>query len=178
MNFLDAEELEEIMMEEESDEELEELSEFIEPTEIISPPSSLSSSSSSSSSLSNEVEEREIRFRDRRPEDSLKVLDFTSPPSGINSSAASNINAQSSPFSFLFSSSSKYFKSFLEETNRYFHQFMAYQDAPGPSVQTPDVTIKETHKFLAIIVQIGHDQRDSLKDYWSRDEQYYTRTLV
>jgi hypothetical protein len=31
--FLDAEELEEIMMEEKSDEELEELNEFIEPTE-------------------------------------------------------------------------------------------------------------------------------------------------
>jgi hypothetical protein len=32
-NFLDAEKLEEIMMEEESDEELEELNEFTEPTE-------------------------------------------------------------------------------------------------------------------------------------------------
>jgi hypothetical protein len=40
--FLDAEELAEIMMEEESDEELEELNEFIQPTENIS---SLSSSS-------------------------------------------------------------------------------------------------------------------------------------
>jgi hypothetical protein len=62
------------MMEEESD-ELEELTEFIEPTENIS---------LSSSSLSNEAEEREIRFRDRRPEDLPKVLDFTGPPSGIN----------------------------------------------------------------------------------------------
>jgi tellurite resistance protein len=73
--FLDAEELEEIMMEEESDEELEELNEFIEPTENIS-----TSSSTSSSSSSNEAEEREIRFHDRRPEDSPKVLDFTGPP--------------------------------------------------------------------------------------------------
>jgi hypothetical protein len=89
--FLDAEELEEIMMEEESDEELEEFNEFIEPTENI-----LSLSSSSSS---NEAEEREVRFRDRRPEDSQKVLDFTGPLSGINRSAAPNINAQSSPFS-------------------------------------------------------------------------------
>jgi hypothetical protein len=77
------------MMEEESVEELEELNEFIEPTENIS----------SSLTLSTEAEEREIRFRDRRPEDSPKVLDFTGPPSGINRSAAPNITAQSSPFS-------------------------------------------------------------------------------
>jgi hypothetical protein len=92
------------MMEEESDEELEELNEFIEPTENISSSSSSSSPpppppSSSSSLLSNEADEREIRFRDRRPEDSPKVLDFTGPPSGINRSAALNINARSSPFS-------------------------------------------------------------------------------
>jgi hypothetical protein len=62
--FLDAEELEEIMMEE--------LNKFNESTENISPPPS-------SSSSSNEAEEREIRFRDRRPEDLPKVLDFTGP---------------------------------------------------------------------------------------------------
>jgi hypothetical protein len=77
------------MMEEESDEEFEELNGFIESTENIS----------SSSSLSNEAEEREIRFRDRRPKDSPKVLDLTGPPSRINRSAAPNIKAQSSPFS-------------------------------------------------------------------------------
>jgi hypothetical protein len=87
-------------MEEESD-ELEELNELIEPTENIS-----LSSSSAASSLSNEAEEREIGFRDRRPEDLPKVLDFIGPPSGINRSAAPNISRQSSPFS----SSSKYSK--------------------------------------------------------------------
>jgi hypothetical protein len=53
---------------------------------------------------------------------------------------------------------------------------MACQDAPSPAVQPPDITstTEELYKFLAIIIQIGHDQQDSLKDYWSRDEQYYT----
>jgi hypothetical protein len=130
---LDAEELKEILMEEESDEELEELNEFIEPHKNMS----------SSSSSDNEAEETDIRFRDRRPEDSPKVLDFTGPPSGINSSAAPNINAQPSPFSIFVLFFQQIFHILLLETNRYFDQFMACQDAPGPSVQQPDVTIED-----------------------------------
>ena len=64
-------------MEEESDEELEEERNM--------------SSSSSSSSSSDEAEETDITFRDRRAEDSPRVLDFTGPPSGINRRAAPNI---------------------------------------------------------------------------------------
>ncbi|PNF38681.1 hypothetical protein B7P43_G17914 [Cryptotermes secundus] len=92
--LLDAEELEEILMEEESDEELEDTNEFIQPRANMLLPSS--------SSSSDEAEETEIRFRDRRPRNSPKVLDFTGPQSGINRSAAPNINAQSSPFSIFF----------------------------------------------------------------------------
>jgi hypothetical protein len=157
---LDAEELEEILMEDESDEELE-----IESQENMS---------SSSSSSDNEAEETEIRFRERKPGDSPKVLDFTGPPSGISRSAAPNINAESSPFSIFILFFQQVFQILLQETNRYFHQFMARQDAPGPSVQPPDVTIEELYNFLAIIIQMGHDQRDTLRDYWSREEQYYT----
>ena len=70
---LDAEELNEILMEEESDEELEE------------------ERNMSSSSSSDEADETDITFRDRRAEDSPRVLDFTGPPSGINRRAAPNI---------------------------------------------------------------------------------------
>jgi hypothetical protein len=62
---LAAEEIEEKMMEDESDEELE-LNEFTEPHENIS-----------SSSSGNEAEDVENSFRVRRPSDSPKVLDFT-----------------------------------------------------------------------------------------------------
>ncbi|PNF34306.1 hypothetical protein B7P43_G15809, partial [Cryptotermes secundus] len=165
--LLDAEELEEILMEEESDEELEDINK-------VEPQGNMSSSSSPSSSSSDKAEETEIRFRDRRPGDSPNVLDFTGPPSGINRSAAPNINAQSSPFSIFILFFQQIFQILLQETERYFHQFMACQDAPGPSVQPPDITIEEIYNFLAIIIQMGHDQRDTLKDYWSRDEQYYT----
>ncbi|PNF40877.1 hypothetical protein B7P43_G15531 [Cryptotermes secundus] len=130
--LLNAEELDEILMKKESDDELEELNEFIEPRE------------------------------NRRPEDSPKLLDFTGPLSGINRSAAPNINLQSSPFSIFILFFQQIFQILLQETNRYFHQFMACQDAPGPSVQLPDVTIEEMYKFLAIIIQMGHDQWDTL----------------
>ncbi|XP_023727295.1 zinc finger and SCAN domain-containing protein 31-like, partial [Cryptotermes secundus] len=67
--LLNAEELEEILMEEESYEELEDINDFIEPRENMS-----SSSSSSSSSSDKEAEEMEIRFRDRRPGDLPKCV--------------------------------------------------------------------------------------------------------
>jgi hypothetical protein len=60
----DAKEIEEISMEEESDEELEELNEFIEPRE------NMSISSSSSGNKAGE----EIRFRASRTGDSPKAL--------------------------------------------------------------------------------------------------------
>ncbi|PNF32629.1 hypothetical protein B7P43_G17893 [Cryptotermes secundus] len=143
--LLNAEELEEILMEEESYEELEDISDFIEPRENMS-----SSSSSSSSSSDKEAEEMEIRFRDRRPGDLPKVLDFTGPPSGINRSAAPNISAQSSLFSIFILFFQQIFQILLQETNRYFHQFMACQDGPGPSVQPPDITIEDIYIYILL----------------------------
>jgi hypothetical protein len=37
-----------------------------------------------------------------------------------------------------------------------------------------DMTVQEMCLFLAIYVQVGHNQRDMLKDYWSTLEQYFT----
>ena len=37
-----------------------------------------------------------------------------------------------------------------------------------------DVTVQEMCLFLAIIVWIGHNQRGTLKDYWSTLELYFT----
>jgi len=32
---------------------------------------------------------------------------------------------------------------------------------------------KEMHIFLAIIIQIGHNMRDTLEDHWLTAEQFY-----
>jgi len=34
--------------------------------------------------------------------------------------------------------------------------------------------MEELYRFFAAIIQMGHDQCDCLKDYWSREEQYFT----
>jgi len=52
----------------------------------------------------------------------------------------------------------------VEETNRYYHQYLHALDK-GQS-PLPDMTVQKTCLFLAVILQMGHDQRDTLSDYW------------
>ena len=66
------------------------------------------------------------------------------------------------------------FQLILEETNRYFHQYTASKNTASTSAQSPDVMIREINTFFAVIIQMGRDQHGSLKDYWSREEQYCT----
>ena len=42
------------------------------------------------------------------------------------------------------------------------------------SAQPLDITVEEMYTFFGLVIQMGHDQRYSLKDYWSRQEQYCT----
>jgi hypothetical protein len=51
---------------------------------------------------------------------------------------------------------------------------MSSRTTGNTSAQPPDITIKEMYTFLGIIIQLGHCQHHSLKDYWSREEQYCT----
>ena len=83
--LLEPEEIEEILMVEDSDEELEETDKRTQ--------------SSSSSEDEDNTEETEVVFRTRRAKDSSNVFDFTGPPSGVNRSVAPNINAESSSLS-------------------------------------------------------------------------------
>jgi hypothetical protein len=39
-------------------------------------------------------------------------------------------------------------------------------DNPAPQ----HTTLEEMHLFLALILKMGHDQHDKLKEYWSRDQ--------
>jgi hypothetical protein len=59
----------------------------------------------------------------------------------------------------------------VEETSRYYHQYLDMVDEGWSPM--PDVTVQVMCLFLAIIVQVGHDQRDMLKGYWSTTEQYF-----
>ena len=75
-------------MDDESDEELEDRDEVVEPHV-----------QSSSSSKDEDGAEETDAFRATRAGDSSNFLNFTGPPNSINRSPASDINAESSPFS-------------------------------------------------------------------------------
>ena len=161
-------EIEEILMEDESDEELEEMNELIEGSQ------NASSSSPPHPPPSSDEEEIEIEFHDRRETDTANIHDFTGLPNGVKQSAAPNISPESTPFTIFFLFFRRIFAIILTETNRYFHQYVASLDEAGKIAQQPDVTMEELYRFFAIIIQMGHDQRDCLKDYWTREEQYFT----
>ena len=76
------------LMDEESDEELEDRDKVVES----------SVHSSSSSEDEDDAEETEVAFRATTAGDSSNFLNFTGPPNGVNRSAASDINAEFSPF--------------------------------------------------------------------------------
>jgi hypothetical protein len=58
----------------------------------------------------------------------------------------------------------------VEETDRYYHQYLDILD----KVWFPllDVTTQGIYSFVAIILQMGHDLKDTLKAYWSTSEQF------
>jgi hypothetical protein len=161
---LEPEEIEEVLMDEESDEELEQTDELMESRV----------QSSSSPGEEDNAEETEITFWARRAGDSPNIFDFTGPLYGVNRLAASDINAESSPFSIFIHFFSQIFQIMLDETNHYFHQYMASKNTGSTSAQPPDITIEEMYSFFALVIQMGHNQHGSLEDYWSREEQYWT----
>ena len=108
---LDPDEIEEVLM----DEELEDRDKVVEPHV-----------QSSSSSEHNDVEETEVAFQATRAADSSDFLNFTGPPNGVNQSAASDINAESSPFTIFLLFFRQVFRIILTETNCYFHQYMSF----------------------------------------------------
>jgi hypothetical protein len=119
-------------MDEKTDEELEEIDESMK--------------SSSSSEDEDNTEETEVIFRPRKAEDSSKVFAFIGPTSGVNRSAAPDVNAESSPLSFFMLFFKQIFQLLLVETNRYFHQYTTSKNTASTSVQSPDIrSEKYTH---------------------------------
>jgi hypothetical protein len=60
----------------------------------------------------------------------------------------------------------------VEKTSQYCQQYLdVISDAPSPIL---DVTESEIFLFLAIIILMGHDTHDSLKDCWSTTEHFFS----
>jgi hypothetical protein len=75
----------------------------------------------------------------------------------------------------VFSCSSSFFEIIqllVEETKRYYHQCLdALDEGQSP---LSDMTVQEMCLFLAVTLQMGHDQRDTLSEHWLTLEQYLT----
>jgi hypothetical protein len=97
------------MMDEESDEKLEETDELVKSRV----------QSASFSEDEDNTEETEVTFRVRRAGDSSNVFDFSGPLNGVNRSAASDINVESSSFSIYCLFFRQIFQIILDEMNRY-----------------------------------------------------------
>jgi len=125
-------------MDEKSDEELEDRDEVLEHRV----------QSSSSSEDEDDAEETEVEFRATRAGDSSNFLNFTGPTNGVSQSAASDINAESSPFSTFILFFRQVFQIILTETNRYFHPCMSSRTTGSTSAQPSDITIEEIYTFF------------------------------
>ena len=96
---------------------------------------------------------------------------FTGAPCGLKADEAPRICATSSPVSFFLLFFAEIIDLLVEKTNRYYHQ---YREKSDEGLQLTDVTKHEIFLFLAIWIQMGHDVRDTLKEYWSTQKQFYT----
>jgi len=113
------------------DVELEDRDEMVEPRV----------QSSSSPEDEDDAKETEVAFQATRAGDSSNFLNFTGPPNGVNRSAASDINAESSPFSIFILFFKQVFQIILTKTNRYFHQYISSRTTGSTSAQPSDITI-------------------------------------
>jgi hypothetical protein len=60
----------------------------------------------------------------------------------------------------------------VQETNQDYHQYFDKQNK-GQSLPLPDIMTSEMFLFLALIIQMGHDIQDAMKEYWSTLDQFY-----
>jgi hypothetical protein len=60
------------------------------------------------------------------------------------------------------------------KTNKYCNQYLDTLHNENRCSQLPDMTVQEMQIFLAHIIQMGHDEWDILKGYWSTLEQFYS----
>jgi hypothetical protein len=151
-----------VLMDEESDEELEDPDDLMESCV----------QSTSSSEDEDNTKETKVTFQARRAGDSSNVFDFTGPSNDISRSTAPHINAESCPISVLILFFRQVFQIMIDETNHNFHQYMASKDTGSTSAQPADIMIEEMYAHFMLVIHMGHGQCGSLKDYWSREGQY------
>jgi len=87
-------------------------------------------------------------------------------------SEAPHFNKDSSPLSVFMLFFTEIFHLLLEQTIVYYQQHL--DELAGPSCWLPDFTLPDMMTFIALALQIGHELKDTLHDYWSRLKQLHT----
>jgi len=60
----------------------------------------------------------------------------------------------------------------VEQTNMHYQQYLDRQ--AGPSRQLPDITLLDIMTFIALALQMGHELKETLYDYWLRLRELHT----
>jgi len=92
---------------------------------------------------------------------------FVSPAKGLKNCEALHINKDISPLAWLMLFFTEFFQLLVEQSNLYYQQHLDRQ--AGPSCRLPDIMT-----FTVLALQVGHNMKDALHDYWSRLEQQHT----
>ena len=93
------------------------------------------------------------------------VHPFVGPAKGMKKSEAPHINKDSLPLSVLMLFFTEIFHLLVEQTNLYYEQFLDQQAGPGRRL--PDITLPDMMTFIVLALQMGHDLKGTLHDYWS-----------
>jgi len=98
----------------------------------------------------------------------------------VKKSEAPHINKDNSPLSVLLMFFTEIFHLLVEQINVYYQQHLDRQ--AGPSHRLPDITLLDMMTFIALALQMGHELKDTLHDYWSRLRQlhnpFYSETIT
>jgi len=102
----------------------------------------------------------------------IKIHPFVGPAKGLKNTEALHINKDSSPLAVLMLFFTEIFQLLVLQSNVYYQQHLDRQ--AGPSHRLPDITLPDIMTFTALAVQMGHNVKDTLHDYWSRLKQLHT----
>ena len=94
------------------------------------------------------------------------------PTNGVKKSEAPHINKDRSQVSVLMLFFTEIFHLLMEQTNVYYQQHLDEQ--ARPSRWLPHNILSDLMTFIALALQMGHEIRDTLLDYWSRFRQLHT----
>jgi hypothetical protein len=120
---------------------------------------------------SSAEENDDLEWRHQLPSDKADVHQFVGEQSWLNKTATRNVTTNLEPRDFFL----LYFQTILavtvQESNRYMQQDAQARNKPDITY-SQQVSIKDlrVYAFLAVIVQMGHDHKTSMKLYCTKDE--------